>query len=237
MSSDANQYKHKSGSQKRKQKREKDFKTLQGSQPIAKFFKPEKETQKGNYIEPNTYHGNDELLPEIQIQNTEQTQESCILLATSSTSTSTSRSEGVCVEINTGKMTMNEIAASAVDYFQTEVVTIDGCQASGKDGIEEEKINHNDPATWPQMISDTVRQNIVQGVSSREFQKIYKGLPKDVENKKFPEYLLFTKTIDERTRQHFPREWLIWSTSKEALYCLPCRLFCDSRSKNLSNLA
>lgn len=113
----------------------------------------------------------------------------------------------------------------------------DTVDASVADPIENSDVKYDDPGTWPRVISNNLRQEIVQTISYQEFQKIYKELPRDVNGREFQDALLYTKMKDKRTREHFPREWLTWSASKETLYCLPCRIFCDPSNKNLSSLA
>ena len=49
-----------------------------------------------------------------------------------------------------------------------------------------------------------------------------KQFPRDIKGSPFPVSFLSRK---EQNGDVTNRDWLVWSESKEALYCLPCRLF------------
>ena len=55
-------------------------------------------------------------------------------------------------------------------------------------------------------------------------------MPKDSDGKKFPEYLEYTKSTNGREKQK--RDWLMYSESVRAIYCVHCMLFsCDGLKK------
>ena len=60
--------------------------------------------------------------------------------------------------------------------------------------------------------------------------KIPHPLPKDVSSRRFPVSICVDTTKND---EGVPRDRLMWSPSKQALYCLPCRLFhsCSSHGE------
>lgn len=59
-------------------------------------------------------------------------------------------------------------------------------------------------------------------------------MAEDSDGRKFPEYLEYTKSTNgrEKTEERQKREWLIYSESARAIYCVPCMLFsCDGLKK------
>ena len=59
-------------------------------------------------------------------------------------------------------------------------------------------------------------------------------LPSDSSGHKFIHSVLTKKM---QNGQVIDRDWIVWSQSKQALYCLPCRLFCDLPKSSRSSLA
>ena len=56
--------------------------------------------------------------------------------------------------------------------------------------------------------------------------------PKDIKNCSFPMYILQCR---QKNGDVTCRDWLVWSESKEALFCFPCRLFgCPGRLSSLN---
>lgn len=53
-------------------------------------------------------------------------------------------------------------------------------------------------------------------------KKLPQTLPKDIENRSFPNSVFHQKL---RNSESTLRDWLVWSQMKQALYCFPCRLF------------
>lgn len=58
--------------------------------------------------------------------------------------------------------------------------------------------------------------------------------PKDVQNRAFPTSLLQC-TLPNNETVH--RDWLVWSSKRQALFCFPCRLFSTQAASTRSSLA
>ncbi|KAG5888286.1 hypothetical protein JTB14_006673 [Gonioctena quinquepunctata] len=56
--------------------------------------------------------------------------------------------------------------------------------------------------------------------------------PVDIESRSFPSSLLKCKLPNG---EYITRDWIVWSFSKQALYCFPCRLFSNQPETNRSN--
>ena len=77
----------------------------------------------------------------------------------------------------------------------------------------------------PQEIRDVVQQS---------HQKHPDNFPSDSKNRSFLTRLL---SITLASGEKVPRDWLVWSRSQQALYCLPCRLVSKASMPTHSNLA
>ena len=77
----------------------------------------------------------------------------------------------------------------------------------------------------PQKIRDVIQQG---------HQKHPDNFPSDSKNRTFPTSLL---SITLANGEKVPRDWLVWSRSQQALYCLPCRLFSKASMSTRSNFA
>mgnify|MGYP003462097065 FL=1 len=62
----------------------------------------------------------------------------------------------------------------------------------------------------------------------------YMQFPNDYANRVFPNTILCYKLPNG---EDVHRDWLVWSESKQALFCFPCRLFTPSSNINKSLLA
>lgn len=81
-----------------------------------------------------------------------------------------------------------------------------------------------DPQKWPKTITDAVRIKIVScSASFDDFSRQSKQFPNDASGHSFAKSFLYSKSVNGRER--YPRDWLIWSVSKQTLHCLPCLLF------------
>jgi|SRR6185436_8036119 len=58
--------------------------------------------------------------------------------------------------------------------------------------------------------------------------------PRDIANCSFPTSLLHSKLANNET---VSRDWLVWSSKKQALFCFPCRLFSTQAASMRSFLA
>lgn len=72
-----------------------------------------------------------------------------------------------------------------------------------------------DPGLWPEHINDDIRQKMIAANSPNfdNILKIRKAISKDCNGKMFYEFLLYTKSSNNREK--YPRDWLIYSTSKK----------------------
>ena len=64
--------------------------------------------------------------------------------------------------------------------------------------------------------------------------KLPESLPKDIENRSFPNSVFQQKFKNSESAL---RDWLVWSQTKQALYCFPCRLFSKQPMSVRSRLA
>lgn len=87
---------------------------------------------------------------------------------------------------------------------------MDVCQSESEDLLS------NDPGLWPAKLMDSDRTGIVRKLATTE-SKLF---PKDSERKAFPEY---KKAANGREKTK--RDWLIYSESVNAQFCIPCVLF------------
>lgn len=99
-----------------------------------------------------------------------------------------------------------------------------GKEEYGQIRSEEDEVL-DDPALWPEKVQDHEREAIVRRLANRcgEETELYKIMPPDSEGKPFPNYLQYSKSADGREKVQ--RDWLIYSKSVKALYCIPCVLF------------
>lgn len=102
-----------------------------------------------------------------------------------------------------------------------------------KDTVDDNKtFNFDDPNTWSAVMSDKIRQEIVSCYGGfQAFQARSKSFPADPSGKHFHETLLYMKT-DNRTCKAIPREWLMWSETKNSIHCLPCSIFHSNQNKS-----
>lgn len=73
-------------------------------------------------------------------------------------------------------------------------------------------------------ITDSMRVEIISEMANRApLAEITKELPSNVEGREFTRYL--TYSTSRNGREKTDRNWVIYSSSRKALYCLPCLLF------------
>lgn len=90
--------------------------------------------------------------------------------------------------------------------------------------------SYEDPGLWPDKLTDSDRVNIISVMAERApFTEKAKDMPKDIEGRAFPNYLLYSKSPNGREKNE--RDWVTFSKSKEALFCLPCLLFSSELEK------
>lgn len=86
---------------------------------------------------------------------------------------------------------------------------------------------------WPISITNSVRDTII--FCAPKFSELInnvKNMPKDVNNKSFTKFFLYSKSSNNR--ESFPRDWLIWSSTKHSLHCFPCVLFNERFTETLN---
>lgn len=90
--------------------------------------------------------------------------------------------------------------------------------------------NPKNPEEWPKKLSDADRQLIVKLglLSETELNKMANNLSKDKEGHSFPKSLIYSNSLGGREK--LPRDWLSASPTTHKLYCAPCRLFVSSTS-------
>lgn len=79
-----------------------------------------------------------------------------------------------------------------------------------------------DPGLWPTKLSDKDRTTIVSKLAQREMSNDSQGKP-------FPDYLKYSKAANGREKMK--RDWLIYSESADALFCIPCVLFSHGQKR------
>ncbi|KAL4132709.1 hypothetical protein QTP88_009818 [Uroleucon formosanum] len=92
-----------------------------------------------------------------------------------------------------------------------------------------------DPGLWPEHINDDIRQQII-ATNPSNFDNIFKmrkAISKDCNGKIFSEFLLYTKSSNNRKK--YPRDWLIYSSSKKTLHCFPCLLISENLTESIKS--
>lgn len=99
--------------------------------------------------------------------------------------------------------------------------------------LEIKNSNFTDPGYWPLLINEDIRQQIIieNPTNFDSLLKIKKTIPKDLSGKSFSEFLLYTKSSNNREKH--ARDWLIYSTFKQTLHCFPCLLFNDNLTESI----
>lgn len=119
-----------------------------------------------------------------------------------------------------------------VAIFDTDETNIDSTSNNDSNSCESEpnklisptlvaSLDLKDPGMWPTTISRSVRDCCAPKFP--ELVDFVKYMPKDINGKSFSKFMLYTKSSNNR--ESFPRDWLIWSKTKQSLHCLPCILF------------
>lgn len=83
--------------------------------------------------------------------------------------------------------------------------------------------NFNDPGTWPETISDSQRCYIVKMRAENEYEP---DLSKSLREGRTLTKGWFTRKLGNGTK--VKRSWLGYSETRNALYCIPCRLFSNT---------
>ncbi|XP_077105406.1 zinc finger MYM-type protein 1-like [Ranitomeya variabilis] len=252
-------YKHKSGSQKRKEKRDRneEEERLKKKSFLSHYFKKPQSTKGGDDDtgEPAASSSFSSVMQEeAPTMPTDVETEECAETWSTTMSLSPSPSHKmlsstVCIQME--KEEMPSCSSSIIEHVCEEpscsqsaetlfpetctlVTEEDGGEDGGEDGDEdggggEDEINWKDPAMWPDDIKDKEREKIVLS-----------GLSNEEELKQMVKSL--PKDVDDHSfsdfllyakssngREKCIRDWLRWSPSRKVMYCVTCMAFSDDK--------
>lgn len=237
----ASSYKHKSGALKRKLQKEKLEQSAKGRQDIKKFFKRNEqeelqEFQPAFMAEPTS-------APQTKPSSNQDASTPTVGLSQGGNDKCAGADPNLSKDTDDGSKTpATQTHPSSIQDGSTPTVGL--CQASNdkcagadpslsKDTVDDNKTcNFDDPSTWPPVMSDKLRQEIIScygGFSA--FQASSKSFPADPSGKHFPETLLYMKT-ENRACKPILRDWLMWSETKNSIHCLPCSIFYSNQNKS-----
>lgn len=198
-------YRHKSGSQKRKEREEREQKKLnaeKGQSTLTSFQFYKKATSSDAVATTSTSERADEacapspLIPSLSpIEKT----------SDSKNSVGQSAEVDEIVDVNNSSTSLSAKHESGMQLLTSE-----------HDPNESKLIYDYDIGT---IETDNVSPQESENVIRRGHQKNPTDFPRDRLGKKFSLSLLF------RGDKKVPRDWLVWSHKKSAFFCLPCRLF------------
>ncbi|XP_025404977.1 zinc finger MYM-type protein 5-like [Sipha flava] len=97
---------------------------------------------------------------------------------------------------------------------------------------ENETLDFKDCGTWPEKIIDSQRTHIVR-MRMNYIEKL--NLTRSEREGRSVNVSWFFKNLINGNQCR--RTWLSYSKSKNALFCVPCKLFLNSNDKNISKLA
>lgn len=138
-------------------------------------------------------------------------------------------------ESNTENITVTEHIVGEEEGFQpdhTETIRAFSDTASGG-GESTTTFDLKDPGEWPTVLSDAERCFVVSGLLNAG--KIEADLSNTLRDGRHLTKEWFTKVMPNGLRVH--RSWLSYSKSKNALFCVPCKLFSQSDRDKMSALA
>lgn len=210
---------HKSGAQKRKDKREREKITedLRKKNVLVTFFEKRRKT--------------DEAAPATSTSSSIDVHDSTIECESDANTTDELR----CLGSTETKTSESETwQSNSKNRNSPDDHTTDPCQSTSDFAMDSEKIfNPKDPSAWPRYVTDHDKQLIVKyGLNTgTKLTEMATSLPKDVEDHVFPVYLLHKNAPNGREK--LARDWLMASGETNALFCGPCRLFSsDSQTKH-----
>ena len=95
---------------------------------------------------------------------------------------------------------------------------------------ENEFRHYSDPGRWPEHLQVRDRQCIVLCKLKTESQlkEMIKTMPSDYTGKMFYKSLLHSQLSN--SREKLLRDWIVWSSSKNVLYCITCLLYSSGKS-------
>ena len=131
--------------------------------------------------------------------------------------------------------TLKKTGESSVQSIAEEEEDIDGLAAS----VDHDTTESRESTTDSSLSQDTVHSGspsfdvgtLTGFPTIKELEKVVRTghlphppeFPKDYDGHKFPTTVL---NVKQQNGEVVRRSWLVFSPTKAALYCLPCRLFC-----------
>lgn len=101
------------------------------------------------------------------------------------------------------------------DTDKTNIVSTSNTDSNLRESKQKEL---KDPGMWSISIMKSVRDMIVSCAPNfRELVDFVKYMPKDINGRSFTTFMLYAKSSNNR--ESFPRDWLIWSETKQSLHC------------------
>lgn len=91
------------------------------------------------------------------------------------------------------------------------------------------QVDWTDPALWPSALTHTVRTFLIEKGPCRDTSYRY---PKDASNRHFSNEFYQRKLPNGETAN---RQWLVYSKSKDAVFCFCCKLFANSKNRFISD--
>lgn len=87
---------------------------------------------------------------------------------------------------------------------------------------------NSDPGMWMFPITDSQRHDIVQSGPTQQLNNSDEDYPKDDDHRHFSNFH-FLRKLNNGETQH--RHWLVYSNSRNKVFCFPCRLFGNSQTQ------
>lgn len=132
-----------------------------------------------------------------------------------------------CADESENKLILTEV--EEVNYNEK---TEDSRNVTFSASQENNDFDFLDPGTWPTQISDSQRCFIIRMRTGREEEP---DLSQSMRDSRSLTKEWFFKKLPNGNK--IKRSWLVYSSSKNALFCLPCRLFLQTVSNCEANLS
>ncbi|XP_065653038.1 zinc finger MYM-type protein 5-like [Hydra vulgaris] len=89
----------------------------------------------------------------------------------------------------------------------------------------------DDPTTWPK-INDSLRCSLVEHGAKQDKREVYPTTSTSSENRHFSSSW-FEKNLPNGEKVN--RQWLLYSASKNSLFCFPCILFSNTKTSKFAD--
>lgn len=128
--------------------------------------------------------------------------------------------QNLCSTAGSGDITANTSTTEAIQTHRELSSSSEPKEVSETDTTNLSIILASDPATWPNRLGDAERISLVnKGPPS----PLYKhDFPQDNKGRRFTS-LYYKRKLNNG--EHVLREWLVYSTTKDAVYCFCCKIF------------